>query len=880
MNRSFRLVWNAVMGLWVVASEAAKGKSKPRSKVTGVAKSPLSNLARVALLAGMGVVALSAQADSNWLGGEGNWDDATKWDTDVPSTSDAVEITPDSFVILDNGLSNQAKQLSIGSSDSLVGDSNLIVSGVGTTLDLSGSIFVGKRSTFGGHSKNILKITDGAKVYSSGLMVGNKSDGLVWVNGAGSFLDGGSLFIVGWSGSGSLIVSDGASVSAEIISTGFGAGNGEGSIYVSGAGASLAATKQLVVGNNTGLPGYMEITDGGQVFAEELTIGRRSSEAVLTISGVNSSLRSEGQIIVGSQGSSGILNIGASESDEATAAGKVSGAILLGDIEGSSGTLVLNHTDTNYVLASDITTGAAADDANIDLVSGTTRFTGDLSAYNGMMNVKGGTLNIASSDALTLGHDYNQTEDGVLQVGANSNTESGKLVVAGTATFAMDSKIHVNAAEAKGLTVGANLGNIIEAGSLVSDGFVVTDNSALFDFEVSVDDANNSVSLRSKQGTDESGEAVSLLKYVQKQQFTTGLGAASVLNDFVNGTATGNGMDEVVSGLGKMATAKDVADAVAQTLPLMSGSSAKASTSVMQANSNVVSARQSGIASGDGFITDKHAWVKPVGSLAKQDARNGVSGFDASTFGIIGGLDGDLNDTTYIGFALSYMNTNLDGSGTNSTNSADIDAYQAIAYGQHQFGEQFHNLDLSWQAALGFNQTDGTRRITFMDSKAKSKYNSYTSNLSVGLGRTFAMDSDTSITPSVRAAYSYIKDDSYQESGAGALNLDVASNTTDALVISVNGDFSRRIADQAALLASAGVGYDLLNDASSSTASFAGGGAAFTTNGLELSPVVITAGVGVNYALNDATDITVRYDLEGRSDFLSQTASAKVTWVF
>jgi len=397
---------------------------------------------------------------------------------------------------------------------------------------------------------------------------------------------------------------------------------------------------------------------------------------------------------------------------------------------------------------------------------------------------------------------------------------------------------------------------------------------------VSVDDANNSVSLRSKQGTDESGEAVSLLKYVQKQQFTTGLGAANVLNDFVNGTATGNGMDEVVSGLGKMETAKDVADAVAQTLPLMSGSSAKASTSVMQANSNVVSARQSGLSSGDGFITDKHAWVKPVGSVAKQDARNGVSGFDASTFGIIGGVDGDLNDTTSIGFALSYMNTNLDGSGTNSTNSADIDAYQAIAYGQHQFGEQFHNLDLSWQAALGFNQTDGTRRITFMDSKAKSKYNSYTSNLSVGLGRTFAMDSDTSITPSVRAAYSYIKDDSYQESGAGALNLDVASNTTDALVISVNGDLSQRIDDQVALLASAGVGYDLLNDASSSTASFAGGGAAFTTNGLELSPVVITAGVGVNYALNDATDITVRYDLEGRSDFLSQTASAKVTWVF
>jgi hypothetical protein len=30
----------------------------------------------------------------------------------------------------------------------------------------------------------------------------------------------------------------------------------------------------------------------------------------------------------------------------------------------------------------------------------------------------------------------------------------------------------------------------------------------------------------------------------------------------------------------------------------------------MQANSNVISARQSGVASGEGFISDKHAWAK------------------------------------------------------------------------------------------------------------------------------------------------------------------------------------------------------------------------------------------------------------------------------
>jgi len=31
MNRSFRLVWNTSLGLWVVASEASKGKTKSKT---------------------------------------------------------------------------------------------------------------------------------------------------------------------------------------------------------------------------------------------------------------------------------------------------------------------------------------------------------------------------------------------------------------------------------------------------------------------------------------------------------------------------------------------------------------------------------------------------------------------------------------------------------------------------------------------------------------------------------------------------------------------------------------------------------------------------------------------------------------------------------
>lgn len=412
---------------------------------------------------------------------------------------------------------------------------------------------------------------------------------------------------------------------------------------------------------------------------------------------------------------------------------------------------------------------------------------------------------------------------------------------------------------------------VVEAGTLNSDGFVVTDNSALFDFKASTD--GNNINLTAVNN-------VAVSESVQNENFKSGRGAARVLDAFVRGDVTGTGMKEVVTALGKLSTDKQVSEAVAQTLPLMSGSMSQLSTGVMQANNNVVAVRQSGLSSGDGFISDKHGWVKLVGSWARQDSRNGVSGYDARTHGFIGGLDGDINDSTTVGIALSYMDTSVDGKGTNVTNKADIDAYQVMFYGQRNLGETFHNLDLSWQAGAGINKTDGRRNLNFMGKRTKSDYTSYTGNLSVGLGRTFTINSDTSLAPSIRASYYYINDESYKEKGADALNLKVDGNTTDAFILSVQGDVNQRFSDSLALDAHVSAGYDAINDSASMTSSFAGGGPAFKTKGLALSPWIMTAGVGLNYALDDATNVTVSYDLEGRSDFLSQTATAKLKWMF
>jgi len=78
-----------------------------------------------------------------------------------------------------------------------------------------------------------------------------------------------------------------------------------------------------------------------------------------------------------------------------------------------------------------------------------------------------------------------------------------------------------------------------------------------------------------------------------------------------------------------------------------------------------------------------------------------------------------------------------------------------------------------------------------------------------------------------------------------------------------------------------GAGYDTLNDRASITSTYAGApGAAFTTEGLDLDPWLLRAGVGFTHNTDNGTEISLRYDAEKRNDFLNQTASLKVRWAF
>lgn len=590
-------------------------------------------------------------------------------------------------------------------------------------------------------------------------------------------------------------------------------------------------------------------------------------KGTLTIS--NDGIVEANEVVVDSQNTGSTVNIGAAEGDEATTAGTLLATSV--NIAANSGDLVFNHTNTTYNFAPAIIGGGT-----VKLLNGTTSFNiANLTAFTGEFLVDGGTLSIPDAQTLTLGGNYTQTDIGILRIGVSDDTTYGKLVVIGTATLPSNAKIDVNVADPDFSFTSSRLEGIITAGTLVSDGtFAVTDNSVLFDFNAVKDGNSVDLTLVATGGAGDTGE---IEQIITSKSNTPALGAARALDTIINNDTTG----PIASLFVSFTNEEQVNTAVSQTLPLLTGGSQIAATSALTGMNRVVQARiesNRGLSSGDHFYGDEKFWLKPFGSWADQDDRKGVSGFNSNTAGLAFGGDTTIFDSTRLGISFAYAKSSVDSNSKVAPNSAKVDVYQLIGYGSHALDD---STEVNFQLGLGQNRNKGTRNLTSFGLQANSSYDSLVATAGAGVGRSFELNKTTAFTPSVRADYSWIQDDGYTETGAGALNLKVNRRTTDELILAVDGKLTHEIKQGVTLSTNLGLGYDALNSQASMTSSFAGApGVAFTTEGLKNSPWLARGGLGLASQTAGGMEISARYDAEYRQDFLNQTASIKLRWAF
>ena len=869
LNKIYRLEWSTIQSAWVPVAESAKARGKGGSRA----------MAALLLTAGLSFAG-GALADT-WVGGDANWAIGTNWlDGSAPTSSDFVDITNGGTANISNSGTASSSFASIGG---MFGSGVVTVDGTGSTWTSSAYLSIGSMGS------GALNITNGGTVSNTYASIGT---GIVTVDGTGSTWTNSSFLSLGSMGNGTLNITNGGAVSNTYASI------GTGIVTVDGLGSTWTNSDYLslgVMGNGT-----LNITNGGTVSNTYASIGT----GVVTVDGLGSTwtnsdylslggmgnatlnIRNGGAVNVNSGvgtvtiGSSSTLNIGAAQGSAAVAAGTLNaGTVSFG---AGTGALVFNHTDTDYVFTPSTINGAGS----IGLYAGTTRFAlGSLSSCTCTMTVDGGTLDIADGSTLFLGGQYTQTANGTLQISASSASSYGNLNVTGQATFAAGTGLNVNVAQTNTLANGNALNYVVRAGNLTASTFNVTDNSALFNFTATVTEgANGHIDLSTVAaggnggGNDPTTPAITVLSSVRNTGFTAGEGAARVLDVFVQGGTTDTNFDNIVTALGQLGTEREISNAVAQTLPLMSASMTEANMASLYSINRIVQARQSsnkGLSSGDDFLGDRHIWFKPFGSWASQDNHNGAAGYDARSFGGILGFDGELSDQNNIGLAFAYSRTDVDSNSSVAAQSADINSYRAIVYGSHSFDDR---TELSYQADVGYHDNEGNRTINFggLNSIANSNYSSWSGHIGAGLSRSYAMGPSTTITPVIRADYSRIHDQAYSETGAGALNLNVNSNSTDELVLLVEGRLSHAITERATLLANLGIGYDALSDKNSITATYTGGGTAFSTQGIDPSATLVRGGLGFVISNSKALELTARYDFEARSRFDNQTASLKI----
>lgn len=353
------------------------------------------------------------------------------------------------------------------------------------------------------------------------------------------------------------------------------------------------------------------------------------------------------------------------------------------------------------------------------------------------------------------------------------------------------------------------------------------------------------------------------------------IGAAEVLYA-VAGTPDGliGAMAPVTSVLNNL-SGSALSGALSQTVPVLSGAAAQATANTQRMLGQVIANRLADVDA----APDSQVWVQPLGGAGRQSAVGGVPGYTMSGGGFATGADRAFGAGTRMGALFAFASTALDASTDTDTSSlaegsANLESYVFGLYGAQELSP---GLNLTFAANAGVVDTSTSRSISFMGSVAEGSYTSFVLGLGAGLHKSYAVSDALTLTPGVRLDYLTVSSGSYEESGAGPLDLSVDSDSYQELILSAELALRYRLTDSLDLTARGGAGYNTLDTASAVTASFAGGGDAFVTTGPNVSRWLFTGGVGLASPVTETFSLGINYDMQASdSGYFNQIGSVRL----
>lgn len=570
---------------------------------------------------------------------------------------------------------------------------------------------------------------------------------------------------------------------------------------------------------------------------------------------------------------------------------------LLGSVSTSNTTINLSGTaaritgattntggSVNLLSGADFTTENTFNSDVFVVNSGATLRVGSpahtLTVTNAAANAFGnaGTLRVGEGVVANIVGNYSQS--GAVRLGASSTTSHGRVAVQGDAELTTSATFVVDVNTVNSLANGQTLAGVVSAtGTLTNNASTsnVSDDSALFDF-VSVTNGN-AVDLQViAVGSPSPGSTGGVVSAVTQSGLNNAVPVATLLDGYVRGGTTGTDWDVVTTALGRLSTNRDVAAAVGQIMPSLHGNAALAAMAHGAGSVAAIEEQRAETGrSGGSEAGGKTLWVKPVGNWLDQNAVDGVSGYKMNTYGLVGGVQSDLNAVSKLGFGLGYLKSTVDGEDFAVSHRNRMQSVQVLGYGRHALNDA--GLQLDWQGDYTRSNIDSQRVMNFIGRTAVADHDGDAWHLGVGLSKAYEINKMT-VKPLVALDWRQFKSEAYSETGAGALDLQVNAQKARELILKVGAHVQGDLNPRTQWLTRAAVGYDLAGQRDAVTARFSGGGVAFTTPALPQSRALAELGVGVRYRASESMEVTARYDVRLRKGLRDQTATVRLGWAF
>jgi outer membrane autotransporter protein len=617
----------------------------------------------------------------------------------------------------------------------------------------------------------------------------------------------------------------------------------------------------------------LDITNSGNITID----GNITAKGL--VNSANSSITTDKLILSSDLNNSGVMTIESLSLDKDSQITNSGDITLNGELSKTVGTSIRTMVNSGtfdieeHIYISDNINNSGTLEAQkilaMDIVnSGTLSFTDSNSSnythISSLIMENNSTMTLAldvADDNSTAVHNIKVNTDATIGDGVTFNFDVQADENSSKKLFENNATIFLSAAG----NLDVNLSNII-----------VTDTSALMDFEVQYDkDDNNSLTVKALAGL---AEEASLVSYA-----LDAVGAAIMIDKVALGKEQSSSSDvnDFITQLRLLKTKEEVAKEVLSTTPMGTVTSSTVNNQVVQSAGNIVGNRVSsfrGENSGDVAFSDKNMWIKPFGGKSTQDNKDGFTGFESSFRGIGFGFDGEISDDRRVGVALFYTDVTTD---TNDiSNQTKTDSYNLMTYGVMPIVDDL--TDFSWNIGLGMQKVDINKYIESVNKTATADYSTKTLSASAKVSRAYRMNDKLKLVPAVSGTFTHFRSPSYSETGAGGLNQHVQAYNTNTAIVAVEASANYSIDDNTQLLASFGIDYNLNNDRSKVSSSYEGmKELVFETEGIKTAPESYKVGLGLNRKIDDDRSFNIDYNLEKKTtDFTNHGVSAKFEWKF